>query len=281
MAGLYIIKRFGETDVRARQNDKYVDATALCKAAGNKKRWADYDRIPAHQAFREVTARKVGIPIFQMVEKRQGNGGGTWVHPEIAIHLCIWISPEFASNVTGWVEELFTKGRVELDPAPVPSGFVAVGPDLSDPYDQQLVLMQQTCAALIENRRRQVALERRSQELARRQAEIEAKVDEARADVADTRALAVCAANTARAAMKHATSDYEYYTILGFAKLNNWEMPVAESSQHGIALAGLCEDRGIKREPMKDPRFGKVWAYPESLLCEYFAERLQGNNNAT
>lgn len=262
-----LVKVVGGVPVRARPTDKYVDATALCKAGG--KKWEAFERNRETQEFLAAVASKARILAFDLVQKRRGHGGGTWVHPEVAIRLCMWISPEFAAQVTGWIQTLFTEGRVELPTAPVPpSGFAEVGGD--DPVEHQLVLMQQACVALIENRRRQLAIERQQQEIVRRQEETRALVAEVRADAADTRALAVCAANTARAAMGQTQSNFGNYSILAFAKIHGWEMSVGESAGHGLRLKSICEDRGIVRGEVRDPRFGVVKTYPESLLNEYF-----------
>jgi hypothetical protein len=41
---------------------------------------------------------------------------GTWVHPDIAIHLAQWCNPRFAVQVSKWVRELLTTGTVSLSP---------------------------------------------------------------------------------------------------------------------------------------------------------------------
>jgi hypothetical protein len=39
---------------------------------------------------------------------------GSWVHPDVAIHLAQWISQIFNIKVTKWVRELMTTGTVTL-----------------------------------------------------------------------------------------------------------------------------------------------------------------------
>lgn len=264
-----LVKVVAGIPVRARASDKYVDATALCKAGG--KEWTHFERNRETQEFLAALASKLRILSLDLIQKRRGYGGGTWVHPEVAIRLCMWISGEVAAQVTGWINTLLTTGRVEL-PAAAPSGFVAI--EVSDPVEHQLALMQQTCVALIDARRRQVALERQQQELARQQEETRALVAEARADAADTRALAVCAANTARAALDHVENNHGYYAVRAFARIHRWEMPEAVAATHGRRLSAMCRERNIRIGQVKDERHGYVGSYPETLLAEYFAERL-------
>jgi hypothetical protein len=76
----------------------------------------------------------------------------------------------------------------------------------------------------------------------------------------------------AQAAMAKAESTYGYFSVLGFAKTRNVEMPVSEASKHGKNLTAICVRRGIQVQKLKDPRFGEVNTYPKSVLEEYFTE---------
>ncbi len=269
-----LVKVIGDVPVRARPADKYVNATDLCKAGG--KEWAHYERNRESQDYRAELAAKLRIRSSDLVQKRRGGGGGTWVHPEIAIHLCMWISPEFAVQVTGWIRTLLTEGRVELaPPAPPaqPAGFVAVAPDPADPLAGQIVALQQSLALMLENRQRTVALEREQRQLA-------LQVAESRADAADTRALAVCASNTARAALDHVENNHGYYTVRGFARLHGWEMPEPAAALHGRVCAALCRAQGVEPGRVKDERHGYVGSYPEAVLREHFAARLRASDAA-
>lgn len=109
--------------VDQRASDGYINATALCKAAG--KQFNDYTRLDGTKAFFDVVSAKTGIPVVKekqsLIEVRPGapdTGGGSWVHPKIAIHLGQWLSPEFAYQVAEWVEDWMSgKGR---SPAQLP-----------------------------------------------------------------------------------------------------------------------------------------------------------------
>lgn len=252
--------------VHARPQDRYVNATALCKAGG--KSFHEFERNRETQEFLDALAANRRILRFDLIQKRRGGGGGTWVHPEVAIRLCIWISPEFATQVTEWINTLLTEGRVELTPvaAPLPSLPPAAAVQsveiATDPLIAQMIAGQQMYATLIETRRQQLALERQQEQL--------------RADAADTRALAVCAANTARAALDQANGNHGYYAVLGYARLRRWDMTLSEASAHGRQLTALCRTRGIEVRRVSDPRFGEVNIYPQTLLDEYFGERAAG-----
>ncbi len=90
--------------IHQRVRDGYVNATAMCKAAG--KSWADYNRLGATQAFLTALSVDMGIPISGIVHSIRGGDPtlqGTWVHPQVAINLAQWLSPQFAVKVTQWV----------------------------------------------------------------------------------------------------------------------------------------------------------------------------------
>lgn len=96
--------------IQQRVSDGYINATAMCKAAG--KRWNDYFRLDSTGEFLHELSATTGIPALEqnqgLVQTKQGspeNGGGTWVHPQVAIHLAQWLSAVFAVQVSQWVYE--------------------------------------------------------------------------------------------------------------------------------------------------------------------------------
>ena len=93
-----------DIDISQRAADGYIDATALCKAAG--KQWGHYWALNGTQAFAKELATDIGIPISELIQSlRGGFVQGTWVHPQVAIHLGQWLSPKFAVMVTKWVSD--------------------------------------------------------------------------------------------------------------------------------------------------------------------------------
>lgn len=98
--------------VGQRASDGYINATAMCRAAG--KRWSDYWRLPAAKEFVTELSAVVHIHTTDLVQTNTGGEPrlqGTWVHPDIAIHLAQWLSARFAVQVAQWVREWLSGGR--------------------------------------------------------------------------------------------------------------------------------------------------------------------------
>ena len=102
-----IIDRKAENEIISqRVTDGYVNATAMCKAVG--KRWSHYFENITTKAFIQELSSVVGIPANGLVQTITGgipHLQGTWVHPQVAIHLAQWLSPKFAVLVSQWVME--------------------------------------------------------------------------------------------------------------------------------------------------------------------------------
>lgn len=105
-----IIERVAENKIiPQRASDGYVNATAMCKAAG--KSWRDYARLSTTKPFMDELSSAVGIPHNGLVHSIVGgipHLQGTWVHPQVAINLGQWLSPKFAVAVSQWVLEWST-----------------------------------------------------------------------------------------------------------------------------------------------------------------------------
>lgn len=87
-----------------RPNDGYINATAMCQASG--KLWGHYRSTAQTEAFLTALEADIGIPISGLVQSIKGGDPrlqGTWVHPQVAIHLAQWCSAEFAVKVSQWV----------------------------------------------------------------------------------------------------------------------------------------------------------------------------------
>jgi hypothetical protein len=77
--------------VGQRATDGYINATAMCQAAG--KEWADYRRLQATEAFLSELSGSMGIPIDLLthsVVRGPNHARGTWVHPLVAVNLAQW-----------------------------------------------------------------------------------------------------------------------------------------------------------------------------------------------
>lgn len=97
--------------VHQRASDGYINATAMCRAAG--KLWGHYNSNATTKAYLAALESDIGIPISELIQSVKGGDPaiqGTWVHPDIAIHLAQWLSPAFAVRVTRWVREWLSGG---------------------------------------------------------------------------------------------------------------------------------------------------------------------------
>lgn len=128
--------------ITQRSRDGYINATAMCRATG--KSWSEYRRQRNTEAFIQALALDLGISQVQLTLTTQGTPGGdprnqgTWVHPQVAIHLAQWLSPEFAVQVSRWVMDWMTgrgrqdeawrqfQDRVSLTHNSVPEGYFCI-----------------------------------------------------------------------------------------------------------------------------------------------------------
>jgi len=131
--------------IQQRINDGYINATAMCKAAG--KEWSNYRQNAATAEFLQALQGSLGIPrdlLVRSVLTGPNEYRGTWVHPQVAINLAQWVSGEFAVQVSAWVFE-WLSGRSKSDDAwkqfqdrvslvydSVPSGYFCIFKEIAD-----------------------------------------------------------------------------------------------------------------------------------------------------
>lgn len=102
-----------------RTGDGYINATALCKAAG--KTWSEYRRNSNTIAFLAELEVDSKIPLAMLIHSIVGGDKhlqGTWIHPQVAVNLGQWLSPKFAVQVSKWVSEWMSR---RSSPQPTPS----------------------------------------------------------------------------------------------------------------------------------------------------------------
>lgn len=96
--------------------------------------------------------------------------------------------------------------------------------------------------------------------------------DEAIEELAEQQAAAATKVaeveRVAHAAMDANRSNLGTYSVLGFLKLKGSQASCVEASMMGKVASRLCRQRGISVVKIRDPRFGEVGTYPESLLEE-------------
>ena len=133
--------------VRLRSRDGYVNATAMCKAAGRE--FKHYNENRATREFLAELSSEVGIPTSELIQSLSGGNPaiqGTWVHPQVAIHLAQWASARFAVQVTQWVYDWMTglspestawqvfQERISLVYDSVPPGYFCIFKETADLY---------------------------------------------------------------------------------------------------------------------------------------------------
>ena len=98
---------FQGASIMQRESDGYINANHLCDMAN--KRWSNYFQNTGTKSFIDELSSVTGIPVtgsWGLVQIKQGGvqgEQGTWVHPQVAIHLAQWLSPQFAVRVSQWV----------------------------------------------------------------------------------------------------------------------------------------------------------------------------------
>ena len=114
-----IQRTHANTLITQRAKDGYINATAMCKAANRP--WSRYWEARVSQDFAAALSADLGIPISELVQSLKGGPPalqGTWVHPQVAIHLAQWLSPQFAVQVTQWVFEWISGGPKVVERLP-------------------------------------------------------------------------------------------------------------------------------------------------------------------
>lgn len=94
------------------RNDGYVNATQMCQANGKKVN--DWMRTEDYKRYVEAISETTGIPVVKLVVVKTGRGGGTWVHPKLAIKLARWISVDFELWCDRHIKELIETGSTKI-----------------------------------------------------------------------------------------------------------------------------------------------------------------------
>ncbi len=115
--------------VDQRIKDGFINATAMCVA--HRKDISDWLALISTFELVSALASRLNIrpnsgnspnsiktrvsatyPDIVIVKRGSPDkGGGTWIHPKLAVHLAQWCSAEFALQVSDWIEEWMTTGQ--------------------------------------------------------------------------------------------------------------------------------------------------------------------------
>lgn len=122
---------FGNVAVSFRQ-DGYLNATAVALHFG--KRVKDFIKTEQNQEYIAALAeslsngRKIPLEQNQLVIVKNGssqNGGGTWLHPKLAIHFARWLDPKFAVWCDEQIEQLLSGSLQPKPTKALPNGLTA------------------------------------------------------------------------------------------------------------------------------------------------------------
>jgi len=118
--------------VEQRSTDGFINGTAMCVAHGKDvSDWLKTDdtwdlvvaladdlgivpndpknRKSGNSVFTRVSAYYPSLAIVK--RGSPDTGGGTWLHPDLALHLAQWCSKPFAIQVSRWIREWMTSGQ--------------------------------------------------------------------------------------------------------------------------------------------------------------------------
>jgi hypothetical protein len=238
-----IIKSWNGKLIRFRESDQYGCLTDMANATG--KRVSHWLENKTTKEYLSVLSRSTGIPTHILLEVNDSTGTneerGTWAHRRLCIRFAQWCSQEFAVQVDTWVEELLTKGSVSLP---------------TDPLD--LIIYQATEMKRVKAEQERLAEMQRAQNT-----RIENLINDLEVVQEEQEAI--------NAEMERLTSPYgDYYSVLGYSNLKDRQIGVSVANSIGRLCSRICRERGIQKETVKDTRFGKVGAYPETILDEVF-----------
>jgi hypothetical protein len=132
----FIPREVNGIKVEQRNTDGFINGTAMC-VAHNKDvsdwlktddTWETVVALAEDLSIEPTEAKnpKSGNSVFTRVSttyptlvvvKRGSpeNGGGTWLHPDLAIQLAQWCSKPFAIQVSRWIREWLTTGKNPLE----------------------------------------------------------------------------------------------------------------------------------------------------------------------
>jgi hypothetical protein len=134
------VRRVNNVDVEQRISDGFINATAMCVAHGKDIRdWlrtkktlglfrtlSKYLGIKSNREFYpDLDKSRVSVSDYvdafpDLMTLKRGssqNGGGVWLHPDLALQLAQWCNDPFALQVSRWIREWLTTGRnpIEVD----------------------------------------------------------------------------------------------------------------------------------------------------------------------
>lgn len=112
------VYKYEETPITfniGKQGGTMINATQMAKPFG--KRPVDYLRLPSTNELISAIVRKSHISENQLVTSKQGsaeNGGGTWMHEDIALDFAQWLSVDFKLWCNDRIKEILRYGYTTI-----------------------------------------------------------------------------------------------------------------------------------------------------------------------
>lgn len=93
---------------------KMINATQMSKGFGSGKRPKNFLALQSTKEIITALSEGRNLPSSDLVTVRHGDGGGTWMHEELAIIFAQWLSPQFYIWCNTQLKELLTNGQALL-----------------------------------------------------------------------------------------------------------------------------------------------------------------------
>lgn len=113
-----IVHSIANIPVEQRTTDGYVNATQLLKAhkakTGETRKFANWLETERAKTYIAYVATDVGLEASSLIESRKGGrggGGGSWLHPDLAVPFATWLSVDFELRVSRWVQSWMKTGE--------------------------------------------------------------------------------------------------------------------------------------------------------------------------
>jgi hypothetical protein len=150
-----IAHNINDSVVEQRRLDGYINATALASAykltTGKRRDVGHWLELERTKETLEHLSSITGIPVIELYQVFRGSpssGGGTWIHPRLAIRFGIWLSDEFGYLVEEWVEQWLTTGQSPINNESLAATITAALEQALTPINQQLSEIQSSLKSL-------------------------------------------------------------------------------------------------------------------------------------
>ena len=118
--GSAIVRAISGIEVNQRSIDGYVNATQLLQAhkakTGELKSVKDWLKTDRAKAYIAAVSKRGENSNLDLVQTKTGRGGGSWIHPDLAIPFATWLSIEFEIQVSDWIQEWMRTGQNPIVP---------------------------------------------------------------------------------------------------------------------------------------------------------------------